>query len=437
MKKLERPKTYAKYTAKEREAIVTYAENHSTAAAVRKYRALFPRLNESTVRTFRKNIKNRGSGELKDRTRPLLLGRELDNEVKRRLTSLRENGGVVNTSIAVATATGIVKRKAPHLLKQNGGHLEISKSWAQSFFRRTGFCKRHATTGKLPLPQPFILEQRKRFAQEIGRLAAEHSIPETMIINWDQTPLKYVPTGQWTMDKRGSSKVSIAGLNDKRAITAVITCTAAGDMLPLQLIYPGKTDKCHPVAALPSGTDVTHNVSHFSTEATMLRYMDNIIAPYLQKQREELSKPDTPGLLVYDVFRAHTTDAVQQKIRDLNCLPVCVPPNMTDHLQPLDLAVNKPIKDFLKGKFIEWYSEEVESSEDLQPAGCAEGHLAGVLKSVVTLRNMHASWLAELHMHFKQSPQQEIIRNGFRAAGIYDAIANAPATDDPFVDLAE
>jgi hypothetical protein len=41
---------------------------------------------------------------------------------------------------------------------------------------------------------------------------------------------------------------------------------------------------------------------------------------------------------------------------------VCyVPANITDILQPMDLAENKPVKDFLKSKFelSNWYAEEV------------------------------------------------------------------------------
>ena len=33
--------------------------------------------------------------------------------------------------------------------------------------------------------------------------------------------------------------------------------------------------------------------------------------------------------------------------------------NYTDHLQPLDLSINKPAKDFLRGKFEERYAAQI------------------------------------------------------------------------------
>ena len=36
-----------------------------------------------------------------------------------------------------------------------------------------------------------------------------------------------------------------------------------------------------------------------------------------------------------------------------------MPPNFTDWLQPLDLAINKPL-DQMKRQFHQWYSKEVE-----------------------------------------------------------------------------
>ena len=36
-----------------------------------------------------------------------------------------------------------------------------------------------------------------------------------------------------------------------------------------------------------------------------------------------------------------------------------LPANTTDQPQPMNIAVNKPAKDFLKRKFEHWYSEEV------------------------------------------------------------------------------
>ena len=74
--------------------------------------------------------------------RPLLLGQELDRQVQAYLMSLREAGGVVNTSIAIAAATGIIRRHDSNLLAVNGGHIVLTKHWAQYLLQRMGYvCK--------------------------------------------------------------------------------------------------------------------------------------------------------------------------------------------------------------------------------------------------------------------------------------------------------
>ena len=52
-----------------------------------------------------------------------------------------------------------------------------------------------------------------------------NNIPPDLIINWDQTGLKIVPTGEWTMNLAGEKVISIVGSDDKQEITAVLVGT--------------------------------------------------------------------------------------------------------------------------------------------------------------------------------------------------------------------
>ena len=48
------------------------------------------------------------------------------------------------------------------------------------------------------------------------------------------------------ISRGGAPTPEITGLKDKRMITAVFCGTLCGDFLPLQLVYQGKTERCHP-----------------------------------------------------------------------------------------------------------------------------------------------------------------------------------------------
>ena len=57
-------------------------------------------------------------------------------------------------------------------------------------------------------------------------------IPQSLIINWDLTRVHYVPVSDWTMEKCGSNRIEIAGIDDKRQLTAVFACSMTGNFLP-------------------------------------------------------------------------------------------------------------------------------------------------------------------------------------------------------------
>ena len=71
---------------------------------------------------------------------------------------------------------------------------------------------------------------------------------------------------------------------------------------------------------------ITHSVSHWSTEQTMLEYIQNIIIPYVASTRLSLNLPeDQPALAVFDVFAAHRCASVLEKLKSNNIHQVFVP----------------------------------------------------------------------------------------------------------------
>jgi len=87
-------------------------------------------------------------------------------------------------------------------------------------------------------------------------------IPSNLIINWDQTAIKYVPVSNWTMADEGSQRVEVAGADDKKQITAVFGITLSGDFLPPQIIYQGTTSQVSAIFCFPTGSDVNFTEYH-------------------------------------------------------------------------------------------------------------------------------------------------------------------------------
>ena len=146
---------------------------------------------------------------------------------------------MINTTIANAEANVLIKRN-PGVV----GDIDVNLSrWAASLFRRMGFAKRRKTSSKVDIPDGARKEIEFLFHHDIVSRVEEFNIPETLIINIDQTPLKYVPIRKETMAKRNSTSVTIEGSDDKRMITGTFAVTLSGNFLSMQLIYGGKTNQ--------------------------------------------------------------------------------------------------------------------------------------------------------------------------------------------------
>ena len=68
----------------------------------------------------------------------MLLGCELDDQVKSYIKDLRGKGGNVDTTGVITCAEAIVNRVDKKLLKDNGGPIDLSKSWAKSILLGNG-----------------------------------------------------------------------------------------------------------------------------------------------------------------------------------------------------------------------------------------------------------------------------------------------------------
>ena len=125
--------------------------------------------------------------------------------------------------------------------------------------------------------------------------------------------------------------MSIVGKGKQKQITGTFTVSADGDFLPMQLIYAGKTDRCHPNGIhFPERFNITHTSYHWSCEKSAIEQLEKVIFPYLSKKREQLKMTkDQKALLIFDVFKGQTTQQVKDVIQANNCVKVFVPKNLT------------------------------------------------------------------------------------------------------------
>ena len=117
----------------------------------------------------------------------------------------------------------------------------------------------------------------------------------------------------------------------------------------MQLIYKGKTQRSFPRVNFPSFFSLSANSKHFSNTQESLKLLDEIIIPYVEKERETLNlDKNQPALLIINVFSGQVTKPIIDKTTENNIKLVKVPANMNRLFQPFDLTVNGAAKAFMR-----------------------------------------------------------------------------------------
>ena len=174
----------------------------------------------------------------------------------------------------------------------------MTKDWAKYLMECMGFVKRRAST-KAKVSVSDFNQLKAQFVFDVKAVIKMEDIPCELVINWDQTGIHYVPVSSWTMAKEGSKRVEIAGIDDKRQITAVFGSTMSGDFVPPQLINKGKTSKSLPSVTFRSEWRVNFTENHWSNENTMVDYLEKVLFPYAEKKEMSSSLSQVSQLSLF------------------------------------------------------------------------------------------------------------------------------------------
>ena len=281
---------------------------------------------------------------------PPLVASEIMGVVKDLVHGSREAGATIMRLDVINIAHGVILSTKPGLLKENGGSITLTDRWARNTLKSMSMVKLRGTTAKCKIPELLYEETKFTFQRNISTKVREFNIPPSLVINLDQTPLSYVTCEKYTFEALGSKTVPIASSDDKRAITGTFACSADGRFLPKQLIYKGKTKQSLPKYTFPKDFEVIFNEKHWANESV----------PYVDDEKVLLGLPKAQKtLLVYDVFKGHLTEKVNEIMALNNIVHELVPANMTNLFQPLDITVNRVAKDIVRRCYSLYYSGEV------------------------------------------------------------------------------
>ena len=279
------------------------------------------------------------------------------------------------------------------LAKEHGGSNVFGPSWAQRFLKRHNLKRRVATTKMRELSADFL--QKLEHYIRIGALIIfEYGVPPDLVIGCDETAVLFVPRSKYTYAVKGRKKIRLLGVGkDKDQITVTIFIVETGEVIDSQMIFGGKTNRCHPDngrSASPTGIHWDHSESHWQNYATFIKAIENIVILYKNAKISELGLPfDQKTILKMDLHFSHKINPsrpneLAQELKVLlemhNIIPFYVPGACTDELQECDTVIHKPFKarvkasfrDYLYRQYETWVSEGNDAEEWAPKFGMAE-----------------------------------------------------------------
>jgi transposase-like protein len=315
---------------------------------------------------------------------------DLERQVVEEVLLMRGRGLTVNTSDVVRIALAI----EPTF---KSGNQNVLKNWSVRCMNFHGIVTRCATRVSQTMPAHMnsrIEEFRNKFT-ELNTM--NHYRPE-MVINIDQTAIYHGSTRRRTFNQRGSRTVRVLeNPNASVRSTALLGVTLAGTKLKPLVIFKGKRGAtiARQIKAgrhdLPIQLEYAVQDNAWADELVMLDYARTCLGPYVHEREGR-------ALLILDTYAAHMTARFRSVLAEKNIDPLYIPGGLTPVLQPLDISVNKAVKDRIRDAYSRWARNTFNSETGLSKPS----------------RKDIAEWL----LYAWEGIRQETILSGFRVAGI-------------------
>ncbi|KAJ3454068.1 hypothetical protein MRS44_018700 [Fusarium solani] len=272
--------------------------------------------------------------------------------------------------------TGWFKRTAKSIWNDQNpstkGIFTFSNGWWSGFKRRHNIVRRRITKQSTRRPEEYR-EVTNSFLRYIRRVSQRNKRPSFLdpqpaklninyildspirrfekkfTLNVDETPIPFEYLDGHTYELRGARTVD--GHSDrsgwgKRQATLVLYIFADGvTRLKPKIIFHGAAPprgRIHEEEGYLYSPDVTvaFNETAYNNEELFLDWIQQELPTAIEEKKD--------FLLVMDVATFHKTKPVTTELKSKNVTRALIPPGCTSLVQPLDTAINRVIKDYLR-----------------------------------------------------------------------------------------
>lgn len=270
------------------------------------------------------------------------------------------------------------------------------RHWYEAFMRRhpelSQRVSQNLTNARATLTEAKI----RRWFQEVKDYLTDTNnfyitTDPSRIYNCDESAFFLSPKNDKVLVRKGEKAVySFINNDEKECLTTLVMCSASGELPPPMIVYSYKRVPKAVIDKIPPQWGVGRSENGWMTGETFYEYVANIFHPWLVTNKIEM-----PVILFVDGHTSHLTMAVSEFCGKNEIVLISFIANATHILQPLDVAVFRPLKMEWKKSIHTWRMKN--NGKKL-----ARDDFAPILQ--ITMDKM------------KNFP--DIIKNGFRTCGL-------------------
>jgi len=282
---------------------------------------------------------------------------ELDNYVLEKFKEQRDKGLII-----LGSTLQLMALNAPSSIRPVD--FKASKGWLNLFLKRNNISRRRCTQ-KLQTFVSSLIPEINGYLHVL-EVFQDH-LDDYVFLNFDEVPFFFDMASDYTFHNQGER--NIAGLshkNNKVRATFMPTICSNGHSLPPLIvgIYPygaksgrGFPKKYEHLQNLTKPYMLRFTDSGFTKDYIIVEYLKKVVLPYQERINKKIC-------LLFDQAPSHTTSIVKDFLDENRITYLFIPSGATFLLQPLDVVLNKPLKDRVRKFYFKWLLDSVEKNKD-------------------------------------------------------------------------
>lgn len=232
------------------------------------------------------------------------------------------------------------------------------RKWYEAFLRRHPNISERVAQNLTAAREKVSEQQIRQWFQEIEVYLRSKNLFDITndpkrVYNCDESAFFLQPKGNRVLAKKGDKSIYHAGTNDeKENLTVLVTANAAGKLAPPMVIFKYERIPSHIALSINKRWGIGRSESGWMCGPTFYEYITNVFVPWLNE-----NKIKRPILMFIDGHVSHLTLNLSQFCSENGIELFALFPNSTHLIQPLDVAVFKPLKVFWRKSVRDWQIE--------------------------------------------------------------------------------